>query len=73
VKAISKTEYDIMKKLLRNKDLTKEQVAKAYKINKKYDKALKRIAGEMGTKKDYENSVKQLEKAKERAKKEKQK
>jgi hypothetical protein len=70
-KAISKSEYDIIHKLIKNEHLSKEQTAKAYKINKKYEKALKRIAYNSGAKKDYENSVKELEKAKERAKQEK--
>lgn len=71
--AITKTEYGILNKLLVNQPLTKDQIAKAYKIQKKYDKALKRVSSSLGTKKDYDNAVKSLEKAKEKAQKEKKK
>lgn len=71
--SVNKTEFDIMAKLLYNEPLTKEQQSKAYKINKKWDKSLKRISREIGTKKDYDVSVKRLEKAKEKARKEKKK
>lgn len=70
---VNKQEFDIMNKLLHNHPLTKNQEAKAYKINKKWEKSLKRISADIGTKKDYDNSVKHLEKVKQKARKEKQK
>lgn len=70
-KGITKTQLDIMNKLIKHEPLTKNQVAKAYRINEGYGKALKRISEETGNRKDYDNSVKQLEREKNKAVKEK--